>query len=63
MRKHKTSTEPRTIVSFYNPVERESWSITVYSGDTRRVARDAAEHLARGFRCTRLNDRRHKRRF
>jgi len=59
----KNSGEPRTVVSFYNPTEGKSYSITVYSGDTRRVAREAAEHLARLFRCTELNDRRHKRRF
>ena len=62
-RSRSRNTTPRTIVTSYNPVDRESYSITVYSGDTVRVARDGAEHLARTFHTTKLNDGRHKRRL
>ena len=53
----------RTVVTFYNPIERRSTSLTVYSGDDSAIARDVADHLARTFRTTKLDDRRHKRRL
>ena len=57
--------KPRIVVTFYDPDERESLSITVYPGRgglLNRVARSVQDFLGRSWITTRLDDRRHKRR-
>ena len=54
--------QPRIVVTFYDPDERESFSITVYGGLLKQVAQSAQDFLGRFWKTTRLDDRRHKRR-
>lgn len=58
----RTGGQRRIVVTFYDPDQRESLSITVYGGVLKQIAQDVQDRLRRFFKTTRLDDRRHKRR-